>query len=68
MCGDYRPVNRKTKSDRYPMPIPEELFDAFGFTRIFSTLNLRSGYHQFPLLMGVRMKTAFWGVDQDGKD
>ena len=50
------------------MPIPEELFDAFGFTRIFSTLNLRSGYHQFPLLMGVRMKTAFWGVDQDGKD
>jgi len=31
MCGDYRLVNRKTKSDRYPMPMPEELFDALGF-------------------------------------
>ena len=31
MCGDYRRVNRKTKSDRYPMPMPEELFDGVGF-------------------------------------
>ena len=45
MCGDYRLVNRKTKSDRYPMPNPEELFDAIGFFWIFSTLDLRSGYH-----------------------
>ena len=68
MCGDYRPVNRKTKSDRYPMPMPEELFDALGFARIFSTLDLRSGYHQLPLLLGDRVKTAFWGIDKDGKD
>jgi hypothetical protein len=46
MCGDYRPVNRKTKSNRYPMPMPEELFNALGFSRIFNTLDLRSGYHQ----------------------
>lgn len=68
MCGDYRPVNRKTKSDRYPMPMPEELFDAVGFSRVFSTLDLRSGYHQLPLLVDDRVKTAFWGLDQDGKD
>jgi hypothetical protein len=68
MCGDYRPVNRKTKSDRYPMPMPEELFDALGFARIFSTLDLRSGYHQLPLLLGDRVKTAFWGIDKDGND
>ena len=65
---DDRPVNRKTKSDRYPMPMPEELFDAVGFSRVFSTLDLRSGYHQLPLLVEDRVKTAFWGVDQDGKD
>jgi hypothetical protein len=68
MCGDYRPVNRKTKSDRYPMPMPEELFDAVGFSRVFSTLDLRSGYHQLPLLVDDRVKTTFWGLDQDGKD
>ena len=68
MCGDYRPVNRKTKSDRYPMPMPEELFDAVGFSQIFSTLDLRFGYHQLPLLVEDWVKTTFWGVDQDGKD
>jgi len=52
MCGDYHPVNQKTKSDQYPMPILEELFDAIRFSRVFSTLDLRSGYHQLPLLAG----------------
>ena len=47
--------------------IPQELFDAIGFSWIFSTLDLRSGYHQLPLLVGDRVKTAFWGVDHDGK-
>ena len=32
MCKDNYPVNRKTKSDRYPMPIPEELFNAVRFS------------------------------------
>jgi hypothetical protein len=68
MCRDYRPVNRKTKSDWYYMPIPEELFDAIGFSRVFSTVDLRFGCHQLPLLAGDRVKTAFWGVDYHGKD
>jgi hypothetical protein len=67
MCGFYRPINRNTKSDWYLMPIPEELFDAIGFSRVFSTLDLRSGYHQLPLLAGDRVMTAFWRVDHDGK-
>ena len=68
MCGDYQPINRKTKSDRYPMPTPEELFDFLGAARVFSTLDLRSGYHQLPLRQEDRVKMAFWGVDDDGKD
>ena len=65
---DYRLVNQKTKSDQYLMPIPEELFDAIGFSWVFNTLDLRSRYHQLPLLTGDRVKTAFWGVDLDGND
>ena len=68
MCGDSRLVNKKTKSDRYPTPIPKELFDVVGKAWIFSMLDLRSGYHQLPLRVEDRMKTAFWGVDEDGKD
>ena len=49
------------------MPIPKKLFDAIRFSGIFSTLDLRSDYHQLPLLVGDRVKTVLWGVDQDGK-
>ncbi len=46
MCGDYRPINRQTKSDKYAMPTPKEIFDVVGHARVFSTLDLRAGYHQ----------------------
>jgi len=59
MCGDYRPVNHKTKSDRYPMPTPKELFDVVGHSRVFSTLDLQSNYHQLPLVEEDQVKTAF---------
>ena len=41
------------------MSIPEELIDAIGFSRVFSTLDSRSGYNQLPLLAGNRMKPHF---------
>lgn len=44
-CGDYRSVNKKTKLDCCPIPIPDELLDAVGITQIFSTIDLRFGYH-----------------------
>ena len=68
MCRDYQPVNRKTKSDRYPMPTLEELFDAVGHASLSSTLDLRSGYHQLPLMADDWVKTEIWGVDHDGRD
>jgi hypothetical protein len=33
MCGDYRRINKFTKSDRYAMPTPEENFEAIGHAR-----------------------------------
>ena len=50
------------------MPTPQELFGAIRHARVLSTLDLRSGYHQLPLMVDDRVKTAFWGVDQDGRD
>jgi hypothetical protein len=30
MCGDYHPLNKQTCLEKYAMPLPEEVFDAFG--------------------------------------
>ncbi len=41
MCMDYRPLNLVTPQDRYPMPIPEKLFDSIGDINIFTIVDLK---------------------------
>lgn len=50
------------------MPTLEELFDFMCEVNVFNTLDLWFGYHQLSLRLKDRMKTAFWGVDEDGND
>ncbi len=45
MHGDYFPINKHTHSNKYAMPLLEKIFDALGQAKVFSTLDLRSGYH-----------------------
>jgi hypothetical protein len=59
MYGDYRKINKFTKSDRYTMLTPEENFEAIRHAKVFSTLDLCSGYHQIGLRKGNNKKTAF---------
>lgn len=61
MCGDYRPLNAVTPLDRYPMPTPEEIFDAIGDCKIFTTLDLRQGFNQLEIADKDKRKTTFWG-------
>jgi hypothetical protein len=68
MCGDYCLINRQTKSDKYAMPTPEEIFDVVGNVRVFSTLDLRAGYDQLSIQEEDKAKTAFWGINSHGKD
>jgi len=68
MCGNYHPINQQTKSDKYAMPTLEEIFDVVGHARVFSTLNLRTRYHQLLIREEDKAKTAFWGVNFHGKD
>jgi hypothetical protein len=68
MCGDYRPINRQTKSDKHAMHTPEEIFDVVGHARVFSTFDLRARYHQLSIQEEDKAKTAFWGVNSHSKD
>ncbi len=45
MCGDFCRVNKRTCLDKYAMPLPKEIFDDFGQTKVFNTLDLRFGFH-----------------------
>jgi hypothetical protein len=59
-CVDYRVLNSKTPTDHYPLPTPEDIFDALAKSTVFTTLDLRMGYHQIRIAEEDCSKTAFW--------
>jgi len=58
-CVDYRKVNAVTKKDAHPLPNIREIFDRLGGAKIFSTLDLKSGYWQIPIVPEDKPKSAF---------
>jgi hypothetical protein len=64
MCGDYKPLNLVTPQDRYPIPIPEELFDSIGDSNTFTIVDLRQGFNQIMLTTKDRKKTTFHGSNK----
>lgn len=59
LVSDYRKLNEKTISDRYPIPNIADILDRLGKARYFSTLDLASGFHQIEMNRDDILKTAF---------
>lgn len=57
---DYsRTINRFTELDAYPLPSIEELISKVAKYSVFSAIDLKSAYHQVPILPEERPYTAF---------
>ncbi|GJV56648.1 putative reverse transcriptase domain-containing protein [Tanacetum coccineum] len=59
ICIDYRKLNKLIVKNRYPLPRINDLFDQLQGSRVYSKIDLRSGYHQLKVREEDIPKTAF---------
>ena len=59
LCIDYRQLNRVTIKNRYPLPRIDDLFDQLRGARVYSKIDLCTGYHQLRVRDTDIPKTAF---------
>jgi hypothetical protein len=58
-CIDYKQLNRVIVKNKYPLPQIDDLFDQLKGARVFSKIDLRSGYYQLRIKEQDVVKTAF---------
>jgi hypothetical protein len=56
---DYRSLNDVTIKNKYQLPCIDDLFDQMRGARVFSKIDLRSGYHEMKIRSSYILKTAF---------
>jgi hypothetical protein len=62
-CIDYRKVNAATKTDAFPLPRIDDTLDTLSGNVVFTTLDLKSGYHQVKVASKDIEKTSFSTTD-----
>ena len=58
-CCDYRGINSITIMDSYPLPRLDDVLYSFNAAKLFSSLDMASGYWQVPVEPNDIEKTAF---------
>ena len=58
LCINYRQLDGVTIQNRYPLPRIDDLFDRLRGARVYSKIDLRTGYHQLTVRDTYIPKTA----------
>ena len=59
LCINYRQLNMVTIKNRNPLPRNDDLFDQLKEARVYSKIDLHTGYHQLRVREADILKTAF---------
>ena len=59
ICINYRELNKVTIKNKYPLHRIDDLFEQLSGDKVFSKLDLHSGYHQLKVKKEDILKTAF---------
>ena len=59
LCIDYRQLNMVMIKNRYPLPRIDDLFDQVRGAKLYSKIDLRTGYHQLRVREANIPKTTF---------
>src|SRR5690606_10779253 len=67
LCCDFRPVNKATRKDAYPLPRIDDILSLLAKASVFTVFDAFKGFWQVRVKKEDRYKTAFrcsWGLFQ----
>ena len=59
VCIDYRQLNKTLVKDSYPLPRIDDIFATLGKTKFFTSIDLKSGYHNIAVAPQDREKQRY---------